>query len=90
MYKTTIGLEIHFEAKTKTKMFCSCPNEASNILDDKPNTNICPICMGHPGTLPVINEEAINKIIMIGLALHCQIASESKFDRKNLFLPRPS
>jgi aspartyl-tRNA(Asn)/glutamyl-tRNA(Gln) amidotransferase subunit B len=87
MYKTTIGLEIHFEAKTKTKMFCSCPNEASNILDDKPNTNICPICMGHPGTLPVINEEAINKIIMIGLALHCQIASESKFDRKNYFYP---
>lgn len=87
MYKATIGLEIHFESKTKSKMFCNCPNEANNSLDDKPNTNVCPICMGHPGTLPVINAEAIDKIIMTGLALHCQISSESKFDRKNYFYP---
>lgn len=87
MYKTTIGLEIHFESKTKSKMFCSCPNEEWNSLEEKPNTNICPICTGQPGTLPVINEEAINKIIMTGLALNCEIAAESKFDRKNYFYP---
>jgi aspartyl-tRNA(Asn)/glutamyl-tRNA(Gln) amidotransferase subunit B len=87
MYKTTIGLEIHFEAKTKSKMFCCCKNEASNSLDDKPNTNICPICTGQPGTLPVINEEAINKILMTGLALNCVIPPKSKFDRKSYFYP---
>ncbi len=87
MYKPTIGLEIHFESNTKSKMFCSCPNEASTSLDEKPNTNVCPICLGHPGTLPTINEEAINKIIMTGLALNCEIASKSKFDRKNYFYP---
>jgi len=87
MFKTTIGLEIHFEAKTRSKMFCSCPNEEWNALEEKPNTNICPICTGQPGTLPVINEEAINKIIMTGLALNCEIALESKFDRKNYFYP---
>lgn len=87
MYKPTIGLEIHFESKTKSKMFCACPNEANNALDAKPNVNVCPICTGQPGALPVINEEAINKIIMIGLALHCEIASRSKFDRKNYFYP---
>lgn len=86
-YKTTIGLEIHFESKTKSKMFCSCLNEANNSLADLPNTNVCPICIGHPGTLPVINEEAINKIIMTGLALNCEIASQSKFDRKSYFYP---
>lgn len=87
MYKTTIGLEIHFESKTRSKMFCSCANEANNSLEEKPNTNICPICSGQPGTLPTINEEAINKIIMTGLALNCEIASQSKFDRKNYFYP---
>jgi aspartyl-tRNA(Asn)/glutamyl-tRNA(Gln) amidotransferase subunit B len=87
MYKTTIGLEIHFESKTKSKMFCSCPNEEFNSLEEKPNTNICPICTGQPGTLPVINEEAINKIIITGLALNCEIAEHSKFDRKNYFYP---
>lgn len=87
MYKPTIGLEIHFESKTKSKMFCSCPNEEWNALEEKPNTNICPICTGQPGTLPVINEEAINKIIMTGLALNCEIASQTKFDRKNYFYP---
>ena len=87
MFKTTIGLEIHFEAKTRSKMFCSCPNEEWNALEEKPNTNICPICTGQPGTLPVINEEAINKIIMTGLALNCEIALKSKFDRKNYFYP---
>lgn len=84
MYKTTIGLEIHFESKTKSKMFCSCLN---NPDERKPNKNVCPICMGHPGTLPVINEEAINKVILTGLALHCEIQQHSKFDRKSYFYP---
>lgn len=83
-YEPTIGLEIHVELKTKTKMFCDSLNDP----DEKhPNLNICPICMGHPGTLPVINQEAIQKLIKVGLALNCQIAEFSKFDRKNYFYP---
>jgi len=84
MYKTTIGLEIHFESKTKSKMFCSCFNDPDEKM---PNKNVCPICMGHPGTLPVINEEAINNIILTGLALNCEIQNHSKFDRKSYFYP---
>jgi len=84
MYKPTIGLEIHIELKTKTKMFCSCPNDPD---EKRPNSNICPICMGHPGTLPVINEEAVAKVIKTGLALNSQIPDHSKFDRKNYFYP---
>jgi aspartyl-tRNA(Asn)/glutamyl-tRNA(Gln) amidotransferase subunit B len=83
-YKTTIGLEIHVELKTKSKMFCSCSN---NALEKTPNTNICPVCMGHPGTLPVINEEAVNKVAKTGLALRGKISENSKFDRKNYFYP---
>lgn len=83
-YKPTIGLEIHAELKTKTKMFCGCLNDP----DEKhPNVNICPICMAHPGTLPVINEEAVKKVILTGMALHCEIARETNFDRKNYFYP---
>ena len=89
MLKPTIGLEIHVELKTKTKMFCSCLNETWKIgVEEIPaNTNICPICMGHPGTLPVANKEAIKSVIKAGLALNCEIASKSKFDRKNYFYP---
>ncbi len=87
MYKATIGLEIHFESKTNSKMFCSCPNEENNSLDEKPNINTCPVCMGHPGVLPVINKEAIDKLIKTGLALNCKIAKHTKFDRKNYFYP---
>ena len=83
-YEPTIGLEIHVELKTKTKMFCGCLN---NPDEKHPNINICPVCVGHPGTLPVINKEAINKLIQVGLALNCQIAEFSKFDRKNYFYP---
>ncbi len=83
-YEPTIGLEIHVELKTKTKMFCDSLNDP----DEKhPNINVCPICMGHPGTLPTINQEAVQKLIKVGLALNCQIAEISKFDRKNYFYP---
>ncbi len=84
MYFPTIGLEIHIEVKTKTKMFCQCLNDAD---EKEPNINICPICLGHPGTLPVINEKAIEAVLKLGLALNCKIASFSKFDRKNYFYP---
>jgi aspartyl-tRNA(Asn)/glutamyl-tRNA(Gln) amidotransferase subunit B len=83
-YKPVIGLEIHIELKTDSKMFCSCRNDA---LERHPNINICPICMGHPGTLPVINDEAVKKVIKTGLALNCRIPEYSKFDRKNYFYP---
>ena len=84
MRKPVIGLEIHAELKTKTKMFCDSLNDP----DEKhPNVNVCPICMGHPGTLPVINEEAIKKVIMAGLALNCTIAKDTFFERKNYFYP---
>jgi aspartyl-tRNA(Asn)/glutamyl-tRNA(Gln) amidotransferase subunit B len=83
-YQPKIGLEIHIELKTKTKMFCDCPNDPN---ERHPNLNICPICLGHPGTLPVINKEAVRKTIKTGLALNCQISEYSKFDRKNYFYP---
>ncbi len=83
-YKPTIGLEIHAELNTKSKMFCSCPNDPN---EKHPNFNVCPVCMGHPGTLPVINEEAVKRVIKAGLALNCHILENSKFDRKNYFYP---
>jgi len=83
-YKPVIGLEIHAELKTQTKMFCDSLNDP----DEKhPNMNICPVCMGHPGTLPVINKEAVKKVIMAGLALNCKIAEDTFFERKNYFYP---
>jgi aspartyl-tRNA(Asn)/glutamyl-tRNA(Gln) amidotransferase subunit B len=83
-YEPTIGLEIHVELKTNTKMFCDSLNDPN---EKHPNLNVCPVCMGHPGTLPTINQEAINKLISVGLALNCEIAEFSKFDRKNYFYP---
>jgi aspartyl-tRNA(Asn)/glutamyl-tRNA(Gln) amidotransferase subunit B len=83
-YEPTIGLEIHVELKTKTKMFCNCLNDP----DEKhPNFNVCPICMGHPGILPAINKEAVEKLLKVGLALNSEVAEFSKFDRKNYFYP---
>ncbi|MDI6778321.1 MAG: Asp-tRNA(Asn)/Glu-tRNA(Gln) amidotransferase subunit GatB [Patescibacteria group bacterium] len=84
-YKPTIGMEVHVELKTDSKMFCSCRNELG--LDRVPNSNICPVCTGQPGALPVANEKAIEFVIKTGLALDCQIAKISKFDRKNYFYP---
>ncbi len=84
MYHPTIGLEIHAELKTKSKMFCSCANDPN---EKQANVNICPICMAHPGTLPVINKEAVRKVIKTGFALNCKIQKNSKFDRKNYFYP---
>lgn len=83
-YDVVIGLEIHLESNTKTKMFCSCLNDPD---ERKPNQNVCPICMGHPGTLPVINQQAIDNIIKLGLALDAKISPYTKFDRKNYFYP---
>ncbi|MEK7507033.1 MAG: Asp-tRNA(Asn)/Glu-tRNA(Gln) amidotransferase subunit GatB [Patescibacteria group bacterium] len=84
LYEPTIGLEIHVELKTKTKMFCNSLNDP----DEKhPNVNVCEVCLAHPGSLPVINQEAINKLLQVGLALNCQVAEVSKFDRKNYFYP---
>ncbi|MCD6528044.1 Asp-tRNA(Asn)/Glu-tRNA(Gln) amidotransferase subunit GatB [bacterium] len=83
-YQLTIGLEIHVELATKSKMFCSCLNDPN---EHHPNVNICPVCLGHPGTLPVINKEAVKKVIKTGIALNCQILEHSRFDRKNYFYP---
>ncbi len=79
-----IGIEVHAELNTATKMFCGCKNDPN---ERHPNINICPICMGHPGTLPVVNEAAVQKIALIGLALHGEIAKFSQFDRKQYFYP---
>ncbi|MFA6422393.1 MAG: Asp-tRNA(Asn)/Glu-tRNA(Gln) amidotransferase subunit GatB [Candidatus Buchananbacteria bacterium] len=84
-YVPVIGMEIHAELKTKTKMFCTCQNGYE--LQELPNQNICPICMGHPGTLPVINRQALEWTLLVGLAMNCQIAKQTKFDRKNYFYP---
>lgn len=83
-YTPTIGLEIHTQLNTKTKLFCSDKNDPD---EQEPNTNICGVCMGHPGTLPVLNEEAVKKIVQAGMALACTINQFSKFDRKNYFYP---
>ena len=83
-YKTTIGLEIHAELKTQTKMFCNSKNDPD---EKRPNVNICPICMGHPGTLPVINKEAVKHVLKIGAAVGGKIADFTEFDRKNYFYP---
>jgi aspartyl-tRNA(Asn)/glutamyl-tRNA(Gln) amidotransferase subunit B len=92
-YQAIIGMEVHVELKTKSKMFCACknPSESQGRADDpnlkEPNTNICPICLAHPGTLPVPNRQAIAWTVLIGRALGCQIRELSKFDRKHYFYP---
>jgi aspartyl-tRNA(Asn)/glutamyl-tRNA(Gln) amidotransferase subunit B len=83
-YYPVIGLEIHAELNTKSKMFCACKNDPN---EETPNVNICPICMAHPGTLPVPNKEAIKKVMMVGVALGSDVANFTEFDRKNYFYP---
>ena len=83
-YKVTIGLEIHAELKTETKMFCACRN---NPDEEQPNSNVCPVCMAHPGTLPVPNMKAVESVVKVGLALGANIANFTEFDRKNYFYP---
>ncbi|OGI82799.1 glutaminyl-tRNA synthase (glutamine-hydrolyzing) subunit B [Candidatus Nomurabacteria bacterium RIFCSPLOWO2_02_FULL_44_12] len=83
-YYYTIGLEVHAELKTNTKMFCACKNDPD---EEKPNMNICPVCMAHPGALPVINKKAIKHVIKVGLAINGKIADFTEFDRKNYFYP---
>ncbi|MEK7590073.1 MAG: Asp-tRNA(Asn)/Glu-tRNA(Gln) amidotransferase subunit GatB [Patescibacteria group bacterium] len=83
-YTPTIGLEIHAELKTKTKMFCNSKNDPD---EEKPNVNICPVCMAHPGTLPVINKEAVKHVLTVGVALGGKLADFTEFDRKNYFYP---
>lgn len=82
-YEMVIGLEVHVELKTKTKIFCSC----STAFGAEPNTQCCPVCMGYPGTLPVLNAQVVHYAVLAGLATDCQIAKYSKQDRKNYFYP---
>src|SRR3989338_10095474 len=110
-YEPIIGLEIHVQLKTQSKLFCASPNVGSEASDlfpghtdplllpegekkrgweqggQTPNSNICEICTGQPGTLPRLNLEALKKAILVGLALNCEIAKFTKFDRKNYFYP---
>ncbi len=84
IFTPTIGLEIHCQIKTNTKMFCSCSNDSN---EKTPNINVCPICLGHPGSLPTANIKAIKKTIKLGIALNSKISPIAKFDRKNYFYP---
>ena len=83
MYQSFVGLEIHVQLLTETKVFCSCRTS----FGEEPNTNVCPVCMGYPGTLPTLNEEAIRMGYLVARALNCELAPVSIFDRKNYFYP---
>src|SRR3989338_1698426 len=82
-YEPVIGLEVHAQLKTKSKLFCRC----SIQFGSEPNTQICPVCTAQPGALPVLNKEAVEMAIKAGLALHCKIQEKSIFARKNYFCP---
>jgi len=82
-YEPVIGIEIHVQLRTRTKMFCGC----ALSFGDEPNTHVCPVCLGHPGTLPVTNAEAVHYALMIAMAFDCEIAPRSIFHRKNYFYP---
>lgn len=82
-YETVIGLEVHAELSTKSKIFCGCSTE----FGAPPNSNTCPVCLGHPGVLPVLNQEALRFAIKAALALNCEVGEYTRFDRKNYFYP---
>ncbi len=84
MYKVTIGMEIHAELKTRSKMFCASKNDPD---EERPNVNICPVCLSHPGTLPVINKEAVTHVLRVGAAIGATLANYTEFDRKSYFYP---
>ncbi|MEX1155835.1 MAG: Asp-tRNA(Asn)/Glu-tRNA(Gln) amidotransferase GatCAB subunit B, partial [Chloroflexota bacterium] len=87
-YETVIGIEVHAQLRTESKMFCSCPTAPLPGEKDEPNTRTCPICLGMPGTLPVINRRAVELVMLTGLALECQIQTTAvRFERKNYFYP---
>lgn len=81
-YETVIGLEVHIELATKTKIFCGCSTEFGGA----PNTHTCPVCTGMPGSLPVLNKQVVEYAMAIGLATNCKITQVCKFDRKNYFI----
>ncbi len=81
-FEPVIGLEVHAQLKTKTKIFCGCSTKFGN----PPNTNTCPVCTGMPGVLPVLNKQAVTFAIKAALATNCKINQESRFDRKNYFI----
>ncbi|MDR2355250.1 MAG: Asp-tRNA(Asn)/Glu-tRNA(Gln) amidotransferase subunit GatB, partial [Clostridiales Family XIII bacterium] len=82
-YETVIGLEVHVELSTKTKIFCAC----STAFGGEPNAHTCPVCLGMPGSLPVLNKHVVEKAVRAGLALNCEIQEDNRFDRKNYFYP---
>ena len=84
-YEIVMGLETHVRIKSNTKMWCNCKNALA--LENEPNINVCPICMGFPGMLPVLNQEVVNLGVKAGLALNCRINEISRFDRKSYFYP---
>src|ERR687892_690841 len=87
-YETIIGIEVHAQLKTASKMFCGCPTSAPHGQPDEPNTRVCPICLGMPGTLPVINRRAVELVMLTGIALDCHIETDAvRFERKNYFYP---
>ncbi len=83
MFEVIIGLEVHVQLNTKTKIFCSCPTS----FGEKPNTNVCPVCLALPGALPVLNQEAVRKAIAFGTAIDATVHKKSIFNRKNYFYP---
>jgi len=87
-YETIIGIEVHAQLRTASKMFCGCATSVPDGAPDEPNTRVCPVCLGLPGTLPVINRRAVELVIVTGLALECHVETEAvRFERKNYFYP---
>jgi aspartyl-tRNA(Asn)/glutamyl-tRNA(Gln) amidotransferase subunit B len=87
-YETVIGIEVHAQLRTDSKMFCSCPTAPPPDGTDEPNTRVCPVCLGMPGTLPVINRRAVELVMLTGLALNCHVETDAvRFERKNYFYP---